>query len=82
MSETTTATTSGGFLGDPAEAFAAPAGGGCRGSPASATTGATAAPAAVAGPCCGTAEEAKDENSCCGTEAKTEAVATGTGCCG
>ena len=50
MSEQTT--TNGGFLGDLAEAFAAPAGGGCCGSPAAATG--TAASAAARGRRCRT----------------------------
>jgi len=83
MSEQTSTTNQpvGGFLGDPAEAFAAPAGGGCCGSPVSATTR-TIQPGVVAGPCCGTAQEAMAEGSCCGTEAKTEAAASGSCGCG
>jgi hypothetical protein len=73
---------SGGPLGDPAEASAATAAGnGCCGAAATATVTAET-PATAAGPCCGTAEPAQAENSCCGAEAKTDAVAAGTGCCG
>ncbi|MEV6769623.1 ArsI/CadI family heavy metal resistance metalloenzyme [Nocardia sp. NPDC051030] len=35
-----------------------------------------------AGPCCGTVEEAAAEGACCGSTAKSQAVATGAGCCG
>lgn len=73
-----TETTTGGFVGDPAEAFTPPAAGGCCGS-APATTIATAT---VASPCCGTAEGAATANACCDPAAKTEAVASGAGCCG
>lgn len=31
--------------------------------------------------CCGTAEQAATEDSCCGAEAKTEALASGATCC-
>lgn len=86
MSEGITDTVVGGFQGDLAAAFSPAPGTGCCGSPAANTgvgvgSGASA-PAATAGPCCGTAEEAKAENACCGTEAKAEAVASGTSCCG
>jgi hypothetical protein len=79
MSEETTGTV-GGFQGNLAEAFNPAAGTGCCGSPA-ANTGA-GAPAATGGPCCGTAEQARAEGSCCGSEAKTEAVTSGTCGCG
>ncbi|WP_157641164.1 hypothetical protein [Longispora albida] len=70
----------GGFLGDPAEALNPPAAtGGCCGSAPSATATAVAEPVST---CCGTVAEAKAEGSCCGSEAKAEAVAAGTGCCG
>ncbi|GAA1221963.1 hypothetical protein GCM10009665_10180 [Kitasatospora nipponensis] len=52
----------------------------CGTSPIEAPTtpeGHHAAPA----PCCGTAQEAKDAGACCGTAAKSEAVASGAGCC-
>lgn len=55
--------------------------GGCCGSPSHATPG-VPEPASAADPCCGTQAEATAEGSCCGTAAKTEAVATGQGCCG
>ncbi|MRH92925.1 glyoxalase/bleomycin resistance/dioxygenase family protein [Nocardia sp. SYP-A9097] len=32
-------------------------------------------------PCCGTAEEAAAEGVCCGSAAKSDAVASGAGCC-
>lgn len=73
-------TTTGGFSGDPAEAFNPAAGTGCCGSPA-ANTG-TEKPTGVSAPCCGTTADAKAEGSCCGAEAKTEAVATGACGCG
>ncbi|MBW8806788.1 MAG: hypothetical protein JF587_23470 [Catenulisporales bacterium] len=76
---TTTAST-GGFLGDQAEAFTTPAGGGCCGGPV-ASSGDVKVDG-VAGPCCGTAREAKAESSCCGTEAKVVAVASGNCGCG
>jgi hypothetical protein len=55
--------------------------GGCCGNPSHAAL-AVPEPASAAGPCCGTQAEATAEGSCCGTAAKTEAVATGRGCCG
>jgi len=33
-------------------------------------------------PCCGTPEQAAASQSCCGTAARTDAVASGAGCCG
>lgn len=71
----------GGFIGDPAEAFAPPAASGCCGTaPAS---GASDAGAQAAGsPCCGTAAAAEEAGSCCAPSAKADAVAAGTGCCG
>lgn len=81
MSEQTTgSSTAGGFQGDLTEAFNPAPGTGCCGSPAANTGVQTAA--RVAGPCCGTAEEAKAEGACCGSAAKTVAVAASTGCCG
>lgn len=84
MSEQTTSVgavgTVGGFQGDLAEAFNPAAGRGCCGSPA-ASTGPKSAES-VSAPCCGTASEAKAEGACCGSSAKTEAVASGAGCCG
>jgi hypothetical protein len=32
--------------------------------------------------CCGTAADAHASNSCCGSEAKKQAIASGVGCCG
>jgi len=77
--ESTNETTIGGFIGDPAEAFNPPAAGGCCGS-APATTAASSAPAVST--CCGTAETAQSAGACCDPVAKTEAVASGAGCCG
>jgi arsenite methyltransferase len=55
-------------------------GSGCCGSP----TPTTVAPQAPASndPCCGTSAEATAESSCCGSTAKTEAIASGATCCG
>ena len=78
---TDTSTATGGFAGNPTEAFTPHAAGGCCGSPATdsiATSGATTA----ASTCCGTAEAATAAGSCCDPTAKTEAVAAGSGCCG
>ncbi len=72
--------TQGGFIGDPAQAYAPPAGGGCCGGPAPAAT------SDAAGGCCGTAPS-QTSGSCC-TPAATAPVATqnvvesGAGCCG
>jgi len=77
--ETTTDTTlSGGFAGDPAEAFNPPAAGSCCGSAPAAQ-----AAAETAG-CCGT-DTAVAAGSCCGSAPASESVAepaTGGGCCG
>ena len=80
MSETTT---SGGFSGDPAAALSVSGASGCCGNPAQATI-ALPEPAATpaASPCCGTQAEATAEGSCCGSSAKSDAVAAGQGCCG
>lgn len=67
-------TTTGGFIGDPAEAFHPPAAGGCCGS-----TGTTAT---ATNPCCGSAQAAATAGSCCGPAAKADAVRSGAGCCG
>lgn len=61
--------TTGGFAGDPAEAFTPPATSGCCGSTPAST-------------CCGTTEAAAEAGSCCAPAAKAEAVAQGSGCCG
>jgi hypothetical protein len=74
----TETTTTGGFNGDPAEAFNPPAASGCCGGTPTGTEAATAATST----CCGTAAAAQETNSCCAPEAKAEAVATGAGCCG
>lgn len=68
----------GGFADNPELAFTPPAAGGCCG---------TSATSAEAGPetartCCGTAEAATAAGSCCDPGAKSEAVASGTECCG
>jgi len=70
----TSETTTGGFASDPAEAFAPAAAGGCCGSAPAATS--------TASTCCGTAEAAQEAGACCDPAAKTEAVASGAGCCG
>lgn len=69
----------GGFATDPAAALAVPSAGGCCGSTAGATV--PEPQPASPGPCCGSSAEAVAENSCCGSAAKTEAVAVGQGCC-
>ncbi|MBG0566607.1 hypothetical protein I4J89_34695 [Actinoplanes sp. NEAU-A11] len=82
MSNTTTTTTAGGFAGDPAAALAVAGTSGCCGN--SPQPG-LALPEPVdqgQSPCCGTTAEAQEAGSCCGAEAKQEAVATGQGCCG
>ncbi|UBU14010.1 hypothetical protein [Nonomuraea gerenzanensis] len=58
---------SGGFLGDPHEAFAPPAAGGCCGSQA----------ATQESGCCGS-PAATQQSGCCGQEP----APTATGCCG
>jgi hypothetical protein len=69
-----------GFAGDPAAALSVAGTAGCCGNPAQATP---ARPDPdTAGPCCGTAAEARAANACCGTAARSDAVAAGTGCCG
>ena len=74
---TTTAPVTGGFAGDPAEAFSPPgAAGGCCGSPT------TDAAVPREDTCCGTAAEAHASGGCCGEAAKEQAIASGTGCCG
>jgi len=76
---TETTTISGGFAGDPANAFTPPSAGSCCGSTPSAQ-----ATSEVAGGCCGT-DTAVAAVSCCGSEpaggAAPEPAATG-GCCG
>jgi hypothetical protein len=86
--------TQGGFAGDPAAALTVTGTSGCCGNPPRATlplpdvaepahpAEAATAPAGAASPCCGTAAEATQAGACCGTAAKTEAVASGAGCCG
>ena len=56
--------------------------GGCCGNPPRATLSLPETARADAGPCCGTATDAAAEDSCCGTTAKADAVASGQGCCG
>lgn len=74
--------THGGFTGDPAAALTVTGTSGCCGNPPQ-TTLALPEPATTAGsPCCGTPAEATAEGSCCGSTAKTDAVAAGQGCCG
>ena len=69
----------GGFTGDPAAALQVSGTSGCCGSPARADL---ALPEPSSGPCCGTQAEADSEGSCCGSTAKTGAVAADQGCCG
>ena len=78
MSTDTTPSVAGGFIGDPADAFAPVAVGGCCGSPA-ATSGRVDT---SAGTCCGSVAEAAASGGCCGETAKSEAIASGAGCCG
>jgi len=66
----------GGSNADLAAAHEPPASGCCG------TASASAKPAEAAQPCCGTAQEAGDADSCCGHEAKAVSVAAGAGCCG
>ena len=73
-------TTSGGFAGDPAEAFDPPAVSGCCGT--APTTTASGSVPATASTCCGTAAEAQESGGCCGSAAKEAAIAAGAGCCG
>ena len=77
MSETTT--TAGGFTGDPTAALSVAGTAGCCGNPPQANL---SLPDPDSTTCCGTAEEAKAENACCGSTAKADAVASGSGCCG
>ena len=81
MSDTDTTTTRGGIDEDPADT---PTATGCCGNPApTAALPGTALPGTASNvPCCGTAAEATAEGSCCGSTAKTEAVASGATCCG
>jgi hypothetical protein len=60
----------GGFTGDPDAALEVTKTGGCCDG------------GAVSSPCCGTSAQASAEKSCCGSTAKTEAVAAGQSCCG
>ncbi|WP_327739026.1 hypothetical protein OG749_39900 [Streptomyces nojiriensis] len=53
--------------------------GSCCG-PAPAQPAAEVAPA-PSSPCCGTGEGAEAAGACCAPQAKSEAVATGAGCC-
>jgi hypothetical protein len=73
-----TETTTGGFVGDPAEAFTPPAASGCCGSIPTTTSGAVPA----ANTCCGSAEDAAAAGACCDPVAKAEAIGAGAGCCG
>lgn len=74
--------TRGGFVGDPATALTVTGASGCCGSPAQAALTLPEPAATAASPCCGTKAEAAAEGSCCGSAAKTDAVAAGQGCCG
>lgn len=75
--------TVGGFTGDPAAALHVTGSGACCGSSAQGV-GAILPPdsgTATSDPCCGTRQAAQEADSCCGTQPKTEAIATGQGCC-
>lgn len=74
----TTNTTTGGFVGDPSEAFTPPATTGCCGGVVT-----PAADNAASGPtgCCGSAE-ATAAGQCCTQTAREEAIQAGAGCCG
>ncbi|MFI7464935.1 hypothetical protein [Nonomuraea sp. NPDC049646] len=84
----TTNQTSGGFIGDLAEAFAPPAAGGCCGAPAAVSPASdTARQAEVAATaCCGSTAAAQQaaQAGCCGQApaAAPAAEAASTGCCG
>ncbi|GGN46136.1 hypothetical protein FHR83_008474 [Actinoplanes campanulatus] len=83
MTDTTSATPmTGGFTGDPADAFTVTGTGGCCGNPAQAPLALPDPAAATAAPCCGTTAEAEQSGSCCGIAAKRQAVDAGQGCCG
>jgi hypothetical protein len=69
------------FAGDPAAAPTVPGTGGCCANPSRATLD-LPDPAAAAGPCCGTTVEAQADDACCGTDARSDAVAAGASCCG
>ena len=69
----------GGFAGDPAQALSVAGTGGCCGNPPQ-TTLQLPEPVGTS-TCCGTVAEAAADGSCCGSAAKTDAVATGQGCC-
>jgi hypothetical protein len=72
--------TGGGFTGDPAAALHVAGAAGCCGNPSSATL--DLPEVSTGGPCCGTTAEAAASGACCGSAAKTDAVASGAGCCG
>lgn len=71
----------GGFAVDPAVALTVADAGGCCGGSAPATMLTLPEPAS-GDPCCGTPAQAEAEGSCCGSAAKSTAVAAGQGCCG
>jgi hypothetical protein len=75
-----TDTTRGGFAGDPAEALTVVGTSGCCGNAPQVTL--TLPEPTSTGPCCGTQADAAAENSCCGSAAKSTAVAAGQDCCG
>lgn len=72
----------GGFAGDPAAALTVAGSAGCCGNPAQATMTLPDPANPTGGTCCGTPAAAVATNSGGAPEAKAEAVATGTGCCG
>ncbi|MET0134675.1 MAG: hypothetical protein ABW215_13915 [Kibdelosporangium sp.] len=67
--------TSGGFIGDPAEAFTPPAAGGCCGS-------APATEVKQVSTCCGTAAPTVERAAVAVPAAKAEPAAGSSGCCG
>jgi hypothetical protein len=74
--------TRGGFTGDPTTALAVTGTTGCCGNSPQATLALPEPATTAASPCCGTPAQAATEGSCCGSAAKTDAVAAGLGCCG
>ncbi|SCL71207.1 hypothetical protein GA0070606_5649 [Micromonospora citrea] len=82
MSADTTAP--GGFAGDPAAALQVTGSGACCGSPAQPVGGIlpSTGDTGPADSCRGTARAARTSDSCCGTGARADAVASGRGCCG
>ena len=72
---------SGGFAGDPTAALTVSGSTGCCGNPPQSTNIALPDPAEAAASCCGTPAVAETTGTCCAPAAKSESVASGTGCC-